>query len=125
MGIENRFLFRTGAESTDSLESLASLLDDSAYRFRSRQMRHDVTHTLLCFDSERSMASPRKKRSKVWLYFTRINNKIATCNNCKMSISAKGGTTSNMPKHLATQHAIHIQECRVFDTLRVLTSDAR
>ena len=45
MGIENRFLFRTGAESTDSLESLASLLNDSAYRFRSRQMRHDVTLT--------------------------------------------------------------------------------
>ena len=42
MGIENWFLFRTGAEQTDSLESLASLLHDSAYRFRSRQMRHDV-----------------------------------------------------------------------------------
>ena len=27
-----------------------------------------------------------------------------------------------MLKHLATQHAIHIQECREFDTL--LTSDA-
>ena len=49
MGIENRFLFRTGAESTDSLASLASLPNDSAYRFRSRQMRHDVTHTLLLF----------------------------------------------------------------------------
>ena len=54
MGIENRFLFRTGSETTDSLESLASLLNDSAYRFRSRQMRHDVTHTLLCFGSDRS-----------------------------------------------------------------------
>ena len=54
MGIESRFLFRTGAKSTDSLESLASLLNDSAYRFRSRQMRRDVTHTLLWFGSERS-----------------------------------------------------------------------
>ena len=53
MGIENRFLFWTGAESTNSLESLASLLNDSAYRFRWRQMRHDVTHTLLCFGSDR------------------------------------------------------------------------
>ena len=34
MGIENRFLFRTGAESTNSLETLASLLNDSVYRFR-------------------------------------------------------------------------------------------
>ena len=49
MGIENRFLFRTGAESTNSLESLASLLNDSAYRFRWRQMRHDVTHHAALF----------------------------------------------------------------------------
>ena len=39
VGIENRFLFRTGAESTDSLESLASLLNDSAYRFWSQARR--------------------------------------------------------------------------------------
>jgi hypothetical protein len=64
MGIENRFLFRTGAESTDSLESLANLLYDSAYRFRSRQMHHDVTHTR-CFvlvQNAANMAPPRKKR---------------------------------------------------------------
>ena len=69
------------------------------------------------------MAPLRKKRSKAWLYFTQIDDNIATCNNCKVSISSKGGTTSNMLKHLATQHAIHLQECRVFDTL-LLTSDA-
>ena len=64
MGIENRFLFRTGAESTDSLASLASLLNDSAYRFRSRQMRHDVvTHTLLCFSSERSKHGAAEEES--------------------------------------------------------------
>ncbi|KAJ7997838.1 hypothetical protein DPEC_G00216320, partial [Dallia pectoralis] len=28
-----------------------------------------------------------------------------------------GGTTSNMQKHLATQHAIRLQDCRVFDSL--------
>ena len=47
---------------------------------------------------------------------------MAIFNNCKVSISSKGVTTSNMQKHLATQHAIPLQECRVFDTL--LTSDA-
>ena len=30
MGIENRFLLRTGSQWTDSLESLAKVLNDSA-----------------------------------------------------------------------------------------------
>ena len=58
----------------------------------------------------------RQKRSKALLYLTRKDT------NCNVSISSKGGTTSNMQKHLATKHAIHLQDCRVFDTL--LTSDA-
>ena len=34
------------------------------------------------------------------------------------SISSKGGNTTNMQKHLSTQHAITLQECHVFDALR-------
>ncbi len=49
MGTENRFFFRTGAQWIDSLEPLAYLLNDSAYRFRSLQMCHDITHALRCF----------------------------------------------------------------------------
>ncbi|KAJ7990589.1 hypothetical protein DPEC_G00301970, partial [Dallia pectoralis] len=56
-----------------------------------------------------------QKRSKVWLYFTRKDANAVICNSCKSLISAKGGTTSNMQKHLATQHAIRLQDCRVFD----------
>ena len=41
----------------------------------------------------------------------------ATCNACKMSISSKGGNTTNMQKHLSTQHAITLQKCHVFDAL--------
>ena len=73
MGIENR----TGAESTDSLESLASLLNDSAYRFRSQQMRHDVTHTH-CFvlvQNAANMALPKKKHI-VRSHQTRRGDKI-------------------------------------------------
>ena len=87
MGIESRFLFRTGAKSTDSLESLASLLNDSAYRFRSRQMRRDVTHTLLCFGSEvlnqnaANTAPPRKNRI-VRSHQTRRGDKIP----CKVNV---------------------------------------
>ena len=65
MGIENRFLFRTGAEPTDSLESLASLLNDSTYRFR-------------CFvlvQNAANMVPPRKKRI-VRSHQTRWGDKI-------------------------------------------------
>ncbi|KAJ8010116.1 hypothetical protein DPEC_G00071650 [Dallia pectoralis] len=58
-----------------------------------------------------------QKRSKVWLYFTRKDANAVICNSCKSLISAMGGTTSNMQKHLATQHAIRLQDCRVFDSL--------
>ena len=75
------------------------------------------TRCFVLVQTAANMAPPRKKRSKAWLHFTRKDDTIATCNSCKVSISSKGGTTSNMQKHLATQHGIHLQECRVFDTL--------
>ena len=43
------------------------------------------------------------------------NDTYATCNLCKKSISSKGGNTTNMNKHLNTQHGIKLQECHVFD----------
>ena len=80
------------------------------------------TRCFVLVQTAANMAPPRKKRAKAWLYFTRKDDNIATCNSCKVSISSKGGTTTNMQKHLATQHGIHLQECHVFDTLR--SSDA-
>ena len=80
------------------------------------------TRCFVLVQTAANMAPPRMKRSKAWLYFTRKDDNIATCNSCKVSISSKGGTTTNMQKHLATQHGIHLQECHVFDTLR--SSDA-
>lgn len=53
-----------------------------------------------------------KKRSKTWLHFN-----SAACNVCKMMISTEGGNTSNMQKHLSTQHEFKFQECYVVDTL--------
>src|SRR4029434_2229078 len=63
------------------------------------------------------MAS-RQRRSKVRLYFTRKDDQRATCTACKTSISSKGGNTTNMQKHLSTQHSITLQESHVFDALR-------
>jgi len=37
----------------------------------------------------------------------------------------KGGNTSNMLKHLTTQHAITLHECKVFDTLLSDDGDSR
>ncbi|CAL8310294.1 unnamed protein product [Boreogadus saida] len=58
-----------------------------------------------------------RRRSKVWLSFTKINDKSARCNICKTMISCKGGCTTNMIKHLRG-HGVQITECPVFDTLR-------
>ncbi|KAK0154985.1 Zinc finger BED domain-containing protein 1 [Merluccius polli] len=64
------------------------------------------------------MAPKRNKRSKVWLHFTRKDDNRASCNACKVEISSAGGNTSNMQKHLRTQHGITLTECFVFDQLR-------
>ncbi|XP_054476597.1 uncharacterized protein LOC129108719 [Anoplopoma fimbria] len=58
-----------------------------------------------------------RRRSKVWLNFTKINDKSARCNICKTIISCKGGCTTNMIKHLRG-HGVQITECPVFDALR-------
>src|SRR4029434_2177 len=68
---------------------------------------------------------PKRRRRRTWqlgrsvLKFGSIshdkNDTYATCNLCKKSISSKGGNTTNMNKHLNTQHGIKLQECHVFD----------
>ena len=46
------------------------------------------------------------KRSKVWLFFV-AKKDGAVCNQCDSFISAKGGNTSNLIKHL-TSHEIYL-----------------
>ncbi len=46
-----------------------------------------------------------RKRSAVWLYFTNLENaQKAKCNFCKTDLSYKGGSTSNLKKHLQNKH---------------------
>ncbi|KAL3058039.1 hypothetical protein OYC64_010255 [Pagothenia borchgrevinki] len=54
------------------------------------------------------------RRSKVWIHFVRKDNGSAECNTCSKLISCKGGTTTNMTKHLRL-HGIQIKECTVFN----------
>src|SRR4029434_9238184 len=64
------------------------------------------------------MAS-RQRRLKVWLYSTRKDDHRATSIACKTSILSTGGNSTNMQKHLSTQHAITLQKCHIFDALRI------
>ncbi|CAL9704505.1 unnamed protein product [Knipowitschia caucasica] len=61
----------------------------------------------------------RRRRSKVWLYFSLKKDGLAQCNTCGKYISAKGGCTTNMKKHLRQLHGIQCgNECTVFDVMR-------
>ncbi|KAL7378124.1 hypothetical protein ABVT39_008878 [Epinephelus coioides] len=62
---------------------------------------------------------PKVKRSKVWLHFTSKDADSAACNKCSKAILCKGGTTSNLIKHLTT-HGIFLkaEQCTIFDSLR-------
>ena len=60
----------------------------------------------------------RRKRSIAWLHFTKQDAISAVCNQCNAVISCKGAVTSNMLKHLSTQHGIKYQGRHVYDRLR-------
>lgn len=44
------------------------------------------------------------KRSKVWLHFSIVSVGSAKCNICGSKYSFKGGSTSNLKKHLLLKH---------------------
>ena len=58
-----------------------------------------------------------RRRSKVWLNFTKQNGTSARCTICDKIVSCTGGCTSNMIKHLRGNQ-IEINVCPVFDVLR-------
>ena len=55
------------------------------------------------FQQQGSSIMERRKRSKVWLHFTKRDENAAVCNQCNAAISCKGANTSNMLKHLSTR----------------------
>jgi hypothetical protein len=63
------------------------------------------------------MPGNRVKTAKAWQYFNDLNGE-GQCNFCQKVIKAKGGTTSNLMKHLITVHkdrvkANEIKPCKV------------
>lgn len=45
-----------------------------------------------------------KKRSKLWGFFTQVKDDKAKCHLCKSLYSVKGGSTTNLKKHLLKKH---------------------
>lgn len=45
-----------------------------------------------------------QKKSAVWLHFTPVSDVKAKCNLCKTIYSYRGGSVSNLRKHLKTKH---------------------
>lgn len=43
-------------------------------------------------------------RSLLWHHFTMMNNEKARCNHCNFVLSFKGGSTSNLKKHITAKH---------------------
>ncbi len=58
-----------------------------------------------------------KNAAQVWLHFNLKKDGLAQCNTCEKLVTAKGGCTTNMAKHLRL-HGIIIKECTVFNSLR-------
>ncbi|XP_030263766.1 zinc finger BED domain-containing protein 1-like [Sparus aurata] len=59
-----------------------------------------------------------RRRSKVWLHFSKKTKISAKCNACDRIVSCIGWCTTNMKKHLSRVHGVEINVCPVFDALR-------
>ena len=50
------------------------------------------------------------KGSKVWVHAERLNDNNARCKLCELVLSAKGGNTSTLRKHLVGTHRIDVDK---------------
>ena len=50
------------------------------------------------------------KTSNVWMHVKRINDNTAKCNLCDETVSAKGGNTSTIKRHLISIHKIDVDK---------------
>ena len=75
MGIENWFSLRTGSQCFNSLELFANFANDSLIDSSGRELRHYAHCVMTPVQPAVNMAPKRYKRSKVWLHFTRKDDK--------------------------------------------------
>lgn len=50
------------------------------------------------------MSNLSQKKSDIWLHFSPLSDNKAKCNLCHSIYSHKGGSTSNLKKHLQHKH---------------------
>ncbi|MED6264083.1 hypothetical protein CHARACLAT_011003 [Characodon lateralis] len=70
-----------------------------------------------CWYCQQSMAN--RKRSKIWLHFSKFNADYARYNICDVKCKASSRNASNLRKHLV-KHKIFLktEECTIFVSLR-------
>lgn len=54
-----------------------------------------------------------KKSSDIWNHFSVINNQKAKCSYCSNPISYKGGSTTNLTKHLKRKHYVQYEARKI------------
>lgn len=54
-----------------------------------------------------------KKSSDIWNHFSVINNEKAKCSYCSNPISYKGGSTTNLTKHLKRKHYVQYEARKI------------
>ena len=99
MGIEN------GSQCFNSLESVLQTIHLSIPVGENDVTSHVAWRVQCSQQSTVNMAPKRYKRSKFGYTSLKKDENRATCNTCKVDITSKGGNTTNMQKHLLTQHA--------------------
>lgn len=70
------------------------------------------------------MEDNTSKRSEIWLHFSTISTGHAKCNICGSKYSYKGGSTSNLKKHLQSKHHTFLAKPGV-SSRRTIANDQR
>ncbi|XP_057688140.1 uncharacterized protein LOC130913494 isoform X2 [Corythoichthys intestinalis] len=108
LGIKHRASMGSGTNTAMLPEPFQFLNFDSKFRCPDRRSEKNSCQTQRRSHMKRvsvhcnlnSTMDTVRRRSKVWLNFTKKNDQSAQCNICNTAISCKGGCTTNMIKHL-------------------------
>lgn len=88
---------------------IASVVVQARYKERQREAGETALNASPLGESEKM--SEKRKRSSIWLHFNDVGDCKAECRICKMKISIRAGSTTNMHRHLKTAHpSVQLEE---------------
>ena len=61
------------------------------------------------WESSQEKRKTKRKRSKVWSFFTKNDSMTASCNVCGKDIKCKMGSTTNLHSHLQRRHGVEAE----------------